>query len=453
MHGPTPAARRPIATTGGAEVTNGSGGPPPLDPPPDLPTEPSVTGSSGTATLEQLVRTEGRVVLASLVRATGSLDIAEEAVQDATVRALERWRTHGVPPNPRAWLITTARNRAIDIIRRERARETKEIEATEMARIERTDLDPGTGDDLLRLVFTCCHPSLSVDAQVALSLRTLCGLTTSEIARALLVPEATMTKRLTRARTKIRVAGIPYRVPDAHELPDRLGAVATTLYLLFNEGYAATAGDAVVRDALCEQAIQVTGNLVALMPDEVSLRGLLALMVLHHARSSARTSPTGDVVLLADQDRTRWDHDAIRRGVVLVGDALRRSPDVPDRFVVEAAIAGCHDLAATSADTDWGAIVSWYDVLLAAGAGSVARLNRAVALAELEGPGPALAELDAIEDLASYPYWAAARADLLARLGRTDEARAAYDVALAHALPDPQRALLTARQARLAPCP
>jgi len=400
--------------------------------------------------LDDIVRAEGRAVLATLVRTTGSLEIAEEAVQDAMLRAVERWARDGIPPNPRAWLITTARNRAIDVIRRERAREAREIEATRLIQVGEEDPVSDTpGDDLLRLVFTCCHPSLSVEAQVALSLRTLCGLTVGEIARALLVPEATMTKRLTRARTKIRVAGIPYKVPDDHDLPDRLPAVATTLYLLFNEGYAASEGDEHLRATLCHQAIEITDELLALMPGEPSLQGLLALMLLQDARSDARTAPSGELVLLPDQDRTSWDHRQIQRGVVLVGEALRRTPDHPDRYVVEAAIAACHDLAPRYEDTDWEAIVSWYDVLLGLRGGSVVRLNRAIAVGERDGPQAALDELDAITDLASYPFWWASRAELLVRLGRDDEARQAYDAALRLPMASPQHAHVEARRARL----
>lgn len=391
-------------------------------------------------------------MLATLVRATGSFELAEEATQDAVLRALERWPRDGTPPNPRAWLITTARNRAIDLIRRERSRQAKEVEATRLSRLGEEDpVDGDRGDDLLRLVFTCCHPSLSVEAQVALSLRTLCGLTVSEIARALLVPEATMTKRLTRARTKIRVAGIPYRVPGDHELPDRVPGVATTLYLLFNEGYAATDGDEHLRAGLCHQAIEVTGELVELMPGEPSLQGLLALMLLQDARSGARTGGDGSVVLLADQDRSAWDHEQVGRGVVLVGEALRRTADQPDRFVVEAAIAACHDLAPSYEETDWDAIVSWYDVLVGMGGGSVVRLNRAVAIGERDGPSSALDELDGIEDLSRYPFWWASRAELLARLGRVDEARVAYDEALRLPMAAPQRAHVAARRDDLDP--
>jgi RNA polymerase sigma factor (sigma-70 family) len=406
----------------------------------------------GPDALDQLVRAEGRAVLATLVRTTGSLELAEEAVQDATLRALEHWARDGPPPNPRAWLITTARNRAVDLVRRERSRAAKEAEATRLIQLGEEDPVHDTpGDDLLRLVFTCCHPSLSVEAQVALSLRTLCGLSTAEIARALLVPEATMTKRLTRARTKIRVAGIPYRVPADHELPDRVRAVATTLYLLFNEGYAATGGDEHLRATLCHQAIEISDELVALMPGEPSLQGLLALMLLQDARASARTSADGVVVLLPDQDRSAWDHDAIRRGVLLVGDALRRTADQPDRYVVEAAIAACHDLAPTYEDTDWGAIVSWYDVLVRLGGGSVVRLNRAIAVGERDGPQAALDELDEITDLRGYPYWWASRGELLARLGRADEARDAFDEARRLPMAAPRLALIEERRAGLAP--
>ena len=286
-------------------------------------------------------------------------------------------------------------------------------------------------DDLLRLVFTCCHPSLSMDARVALSLKTLGGLTTPEIAGALLVPEATMAKRLTRTKQKIVQARIPYRVPPDDELPDRLPAVLATVYLIFNEGYAASSGDVAVRSDLADEAIRLARLLHKLMPDEASVIGLLALVLLHDSRRSARVDKTGGLVLLADQDRSLWDSEKIVEGVRLLGEALQRSPDRPDFYGVQAAIAACHALAPRYVDTDWPAIVSWYDVLLTVTDTPVVRLNRAAAVAERDGAPAGLAEMDGIEGLQEYPYWHASRADLLDRLGRRSEAAEAFDRALA----------------------
>ena len=389
-------------------------------------------------------------MLAILTRTLGDLGLAEDAVQDATVAALTTWGRDGVPPNPRAWLLTTARRRAIDRIRREARRTEKETEAVRM--LEREPPEPTDSvvhDDLLRLVFTCCHPALSPDAQVALSLRTLCGLSTPEVARALLVSEATMAKRLTRARQKISTAGIPFRVPRDHELPDRLAAVATTVYLVFNEGYAATAGDDALRMELAEEAIRLGRLLLDLLPGEPRLQGLLALMLLQHARRDARVDADGALVLLADQDRTTWDRDAIGQGVVLVGEGLRRTPDRPDPYVVQAAIAACHALAAGPDDTDWAAIASWYDVLLTVLDTPIVRLNRAAAVAEATGPAEALALVDAIEGLDGYVLWHASRAELLTRLGRTTEAAEALRTALALPANAAQHALLEGRLAAL----
>jgi len=331
------------------------------------------------ASLVRLVRNEGRIVLASLARSLGDLGLAEDAVQDAVVQALTAWSRDGVPANPRAWLLVTARSRAVDRIRREARRPHKEAEAVHMSERE-PDLgaESSVGDDLLRLIFTCCHPALSSEAQVALGLRTLCGLTIPEVARALLVSEATMAKRLTRARQKIALAGIPYRVPAEHELPDRLATVATTAYLVFNEGFAATAGDH-LRPDLAAEAIRLARLLVGLLPGEASLQGLLELMLLQHARTDTRVDDHGRLIPLADQDRSRWDAAAIEEGVRLVGDGLRRTPDHPDRYVVQAAIAGCHALARSWPETDWNAIVSWYDVLATLDPSPVVLLNRAAA--------------------------------------------------------------------------
>jgi RNA polymerase sigma factor (sigma-70 family) len=397
---------------------------------------------------ERLVREEGTRVLATLVRVTGDLDLAQDAVQDAVVRALERWPRDGVPDSPRAWLTVTAKRRAVDLVRREALRTGKEAESVSL-------LDPTpepaevVRDDLLRLVFTCCHPALSPETQVALALRTLGGLSTAEVARALLVPEATMAKRLTRAKQKITQARIPYRVPAAEELPGRLNAVAATTYLIFNEGYAAGAGADLVRVALTDEAVRLARLLAELMPDEPTVLGLLALLLLHNARRGARLDDQGRPVLLADQDRSRWDTATIREGVELVGTALRRTPDRPDPYVVQAAIAACHALAASYADTDWDAVISWYDVLLTVHDTPVARLNRAVAVAERDGPAAGLALVEEVGDLAGYPWWHATRAELLRRLGRAPEARTAYEQALTLGINDPQTEHLRRRLTEL----
>lgn len=381
-----------------------------------------------------------------LTRQFGDLGRAEDAVQEASLQAMTVWRRDGVPPNPRAWLITVARHRALDHVRREARRADKETEATQVTEREPQMPDASmVRDDLLRLVFTCCHPALAPEAQVALSLRTLCGLSTAEVGRALLVSEATMTKRLTRARRKISVARIPYRVPPDHELPDRLAAVATTVYLVFNEGYAGTEQDHLRAD-LCEQAIRLGRFLNDLLPGEATVTGLLALMLLHHARAATRLDDDGAIVLLADQARSRWDRDLIGEGVELVGLGLRRTPDLPDPYVVQASIAACHALAPSWEDTDWTAIVSWYDVLLAVEDTPVVRLNRAAAVAERDGPEAGLVLIDGIEGLDGYAHRHGARAELLLRLGRRDEAAAAIDQALDLPLTDPLRQHLLARR-------
>jgi RNA polymerase sigma factor (sigma-70 family) len=398
---------------------------------------------------EGLVREEGARVLATLVRVTGDLDLAQDAVQDAVVRALERWPRDGVPDSPRAWLTVTAKRRAVDLVRREAVRAGKEAEAVSL--LDPTTPEPAevVRDDLLRLVFTCCHPALSAETQVALALRTLGGLSTAEVARALLVPEATMAKRLTRAKQKITQARIPYRVPAAEELPGRLNGVAATVYLIFNEGYAAGAGADLVRVALADEAVRLARLLAELMPDEPTVLGLLALLLLHDARRAARLDDQGRPVLLADQDRSRWDTATIKEGVELVGTALRRTPDRPDPYVLQAAIAACHALAASYADTDWDAVISWYDVLLTVHDTPVARLNRAVAVAERDGPAAGLALVEEIGDLAGYPWWHATRAELLRRLGRAPEARTAYEQALTLGINDPQTEHLRRRLTEL----
>ena len=381
--------------------------------------------------LSALTRDDSTRILATLIRLTGDITLAEDALQDAMVKALSTWDSTGIPDTPRAWVIVTARRCAVDRIRREARRTDKEASA--MALFDDGDDPPESviRDDLLRLVFTCCHPSLSLDARVALSLKTLGGLTTAEVAGALLVPEATMAKRLTRTKQKIAQAHIPYRVPPDAELPDRLPAVLATVYLIFNEGYAASSGDLAVRSHLVDEAIRLARLLCELMPDEASVIGLLALVLLQDSRRSARVDKDGALVLLADQDRSLWDHENIVEGVRLVGKALQRSPDRPDSYGVQAAIAACHALAPSYVDTDWPAIVSWYDVLTTVADTPVVRLNRAAAIAERDGPPAGLAEMDGIDGLDDYPYWHASRADLLDRLGRRSEAAKAFDRALA----------------------
>jgi RNA polymerase sigma-70 factor, ECF subfamily len=399
---------------------------------------------SARRVLTTLVRESGRDVLATLARTIGDLALAEDAVQDAVVRALETWPRDGVPANPVAWLRLVARRRAIDLVRREASRSGKEVQAMEPP--PQPEDDPWGGssidDDLLRLIFTCCHPSLAPATQVALALRTLCGLTVAEVARALLVSEDTMAKRLVRARAKIRHAGIPYAIPPDRALPERWSAVLATAYLVFNEGYAATSGPALVREDLVEEAIRLTRLLVRLQPDDPGAVGLLALMLLQDSRRATRVDADGRPVLLADQDRTRWDAARIAEAVPLVGEGLRRTPATPDRYVVQAAIATCHALAPTWGLTDWRAVVSWYDVLARLDAGPVVRLNRAAAVAERDGPAAGLALVDAIDGLADYALWHATRGVLLRRLGREDEAAAADARAARLPLNDVQRLLV-----------
>lgn len=405
------------------------------------------------AALVRLVRDEGRRVLATLVRLTGDLQLAEDAVQDATVRALESWSSTGVPAEPRGWLTLTARRRAIDLIRREAVRTGKETAAMFLLDQDDPPETPQTlRDDQLRLMFVCCHPSLSLETQVALALRTLCGLSTSEVGLALLVPETTIAKRLTRARQKIRMAAIPYRVPEDHELPDRLAGVAAVVYLLFNEGYSASAGDDPLRPALVVEATRLARLLSELMPGEPAALGLLALVLLQDSRRDTRHDQDRRPVLLADQDRGRWRRSLIEEGVILVGHALRRCPERPDPYVIQAAIAACHALAPTWEETDWDAVVSWYDVLLAVHDTPVVRLNRAVAVGELRGPAAGLTELDRIPGLADYPLWHAARAELLLRVHRAADARTAFVSALQLPQNSAQQAHLERRLATIPTC-
>jgi RNA polymerase sigma-70 factor (ECF subfamily) len=378
------------------------------------------------AALAQVVRAEGTRVIATLVRLTGDVQRAEDAVQEATIRALRTWPQTGVPDNPRAWLTVAARRCALDVARRESSRDVRETEAIRLQRL--FDAEPPESDipdDLLRLVFTCCHPALSLDSQVALSLRTLCGFSTGEVARALLLPEPTVAKRLTRAKQKISQAGIPFRIPTAAELPERITGVAACVYLLFNEGYSsgllAAAGGAgeLPRPDLSDEAIRLGRVLHQLMPDEAALTGLLGLMLMQDSRREARVGCGGEAVLLADQDRSRWRRDQIREGVELLGEGLARTPDRPDPYVVQAAIAACHALADRFEETDWAAIVSWFDVLLTVADTPVVRLNRAVAIAERDGPVAGLAVVDSLVGLERYPLWQASREALVERINRS----------------------------------
>jgi RNA polymerase sigma-70 factor (ECF subfamily) len=395
----------------------------------------------------------GRVV-ATLIRVTGDWDLAEECAQDAFAQALERWPRDGIPRNPGGWLTTTARNRAIDRLRR-RVNEAAKLE--ELARfrtpsIVDNDDDDDFEDDRLRLIFTCCHPALPLEARVALTLRTLAGLTTAEIARAFLVSEATMAKRLARAKQKIRRAAIPYRVPPAHLRAERTGGVLAVLYLLFNEGYAATSGAELVRHGLCAEAIRLARLLARLMPDEPEALGLVALMLFHHARRSARVDAAGDVVPLAEQDRDRWDADDIADGLAHLSAAARFAQ--PGPYQLQGAIAGAHATAASAAETDWAAIANLYAQLVRAMPSPVVRLNQAVAVAMADGPAAGLAlveTIDAAGDLAGYHLLPATRADLLRRLGRPVEAVAAYREAHDLAATDAERRYLARRLVELDP--
>jgi RNA polymerase sigma-70 factor, ECF subfamily len=390
----------------------------------------------------------GRVV-ATLIRMTRDWDLAEECAQDAFALALERWARDGVPRRPGAWLTTTARNRALDRFRRGATEATKLQELAVLSSPEEHEDEgdeSGVSDDRLRLIFTCCHPALPLEARVALTLRTLAGLTIDEIARAFLVAEPTMAKRLVRAKSKIRNAGIPYRVPPAHLLPERTGGVLAVLYLLFNEGYVATAGPDLVRQALCTEAIRLTRTLATLMPDEPEALGLLALMLLHHARRDGRVDDAGDLVTLDEQDRSRWDASEIEEGLGVLDAALRH--DSAGYYQLQAAIAACHATAETAADTDWSHIAVLYGRLAEVAPSPVVDLNRAVAVAMAEGPAAGLQlveELAAAGALAGYHLLPATRADLLRRLDRRSEAAAAYREALELATTDAERRYLTRR--------
>ncbi|HEY3686077.1 MAG TPA: sigma-70 family RNA polymerase sigma factor [Streptosporangiaceae bacterium] len=413
-----------------------------------------MSGAAERAVAEAFRREWGQIV-ATLIGATGDWDLAEECAQDAFARALETWRRDGVPDRPGAWLTTAARNRATDRLRRDAAGAAKLREIAVLARggaPEPAGPDDaavsGVPDDRLRLIFTCCHPALALDARVALTLRTLAGLTTPEIARAFLVPESTMAQRIVRAKRKIRNAGIPYRVPPARLLPRRTTGVLGVLYLLFNEGYAATGGAGLVRRRLTDEAVRLARLLTRLLPDDAEAAGLLALMLLHDARRDTRLDANGDLVPLEEQDRTRWDTAVIAEATALLQAAMRRGR--PGPYQVQAAIVACHAAAADAADTDWPQIATLYGHLAELAPSPVVELNRAVAVAMADGPAAGLALVDALAAsgaLAGYHLLPATRADLLRRLGRGAEAAAAYREALALAATDSERRYLRRRLA------